>query len=405
MKIRRNCRICSGNLKKIIKFNRISLVGEFLKNRKKQKKYPISLNYCKTCMHLQIAEIINPKKLFSNYLWETSVSSSNFKIFSDLVDSYKGQIKRKTKIFEVASNDGSFLIFLKKKFNCFTLGIDPAVNLKNKNKKIDQISGFFNYKSSKKIFSKYGYFDFIFARNVLAHVTNPNEIFLGIRKLLKENGKAIIEVPHLLPIIKKIQYDNIFHEHQGFHSVKSINDLCIRNNLCLTDVKNIESQGGSIRCEIRKKSFFKLIKKEVNRQINIEKKEKLFNRKFLEEYKNKILHHKKKLNNLIKNLKLKEKKISIYGASGKGQALLQYCNINEKMIDKVYDKSKLKNKRYTPGSGILIENPIKIRKEKIDFLLLMAWNIKDEIIKQEMKFIKKGGRFILPFPQPKIIKK
>ena len=108
---------------------------------------------------------------------------------------------------------------------------------------------------------------------------------------------------------------------------------------------------------------------------------------------------------MIKNLKLKEKKISIYGASGKGQALLQYCNINEKMIDKVYDKSKLKNKRYTPGSGILIENPIKIRKEKIDFLLLMAWNIKDEIIKQEMKFIKKGGRFILPFPQPKIIKK
>ena len=107
---------------------------------------------------------------------------------------------------------------------------------------------------------------------------------------------------------------------------------------------------------------------------------------------------------MLKKLKLKNKKISIYGASGKGQALLQFCNIDSKLIDKVYDKSKLKMKQYTPGTNIYIENPSKINRDNIDFLFLSSWNIKDEIINQERNFIKNGGKIIVPFPYPKIIR-
>lgn len=404
MIIRKKCRICKGKLKKIISFNKITLVGFFYKKIKKQKKYPISLNFCINCKHVQIAEIINPKKLFSKYLWETGLSKSNYQIFDQIIKTYRHKLNKQSKVFEIASNDGSFLRYLKKKIDCDAYGIDPASNLIKKEKKISQIKGFFSSKESKKILKKYGRFDFIFARNVLAHVTEPNEIFKGIKNLLKVKGCAVIEVPHLLPIIKNLQYDNIFHEHQGFHSIKSIYDLCKRNNLYLNNIKKINSQGGSIRCEIKKNYYKNKHNKKIKNFINNEKREKLFDKKFLLKFKSKVFLHQKKLFNLLKKLKLKNKKISIYGASGKGQALLQFCNIDSKLIDKVYDKSKLKMKQYTPGTNIYIENPSKINRDNIDFLFLSSWNIKDEIINQERNFIKNGGKIILPFPYPKIIR-
>lgn len=403
MIIRKKCRICEGRLIKIISLNKICLVGNFLKLKKKQKRYPISLNYCNKCFHIQIAEIISPKKLFSNYLWETGISKSNYDIFRDIAFQYKSKINKKTKVFEIASNDGSFLKFLRKKFSCMTVGIDPAANFLNKTNKITQINGFFDYKKSYQIIKKFGQFDLIFARNVLAHVINPNEIFRGIRNLLKINGCAVIEVPHLLPIIKNLQYDNIFHEHNGFHSIKSIKDLCDKNELYLSNVIKIKSQGGSIRCEIKRIDNIKNKSKILN-FIKEEKKAKLFNKNFLLSYKFKIISHKVKLIDLLKSLKAKKYKISIYGASGKGQALIQFNNISNKLVDKVYDKSKMKINKYTPGSNLYIEKSSNIKRKNIDYLFLSSWNLKNEIIKQEKIFLKSGGRFIVPFPEPKVIK-
>lgn len=403
MKIRKNCRICNNKLKKIVNFGKISLVGQFYKNKKKLKKFPLTLCYCLKCKHVQISESVNPKVLFENYAWETSVSDTSFKLFSSLVSDLRKKIKKQDKIFEIASNDGSFLNFLKKKYNCYLVGIDPAKNLTGKKKSFEIINSFFNYYESKKIKVKFGKFDFIFARNVLAHVTNPNEIFRGIYELLSSKGIAVIEVPHLLPIIKHNQYDNVFHEHQGFHSLKSINDLCKINNLDLFDVRIIDSQGGSLRCQIQKNKYFKKNNR-ILKIIKDEKKNKLFNDKHLISYKEKVKKHQKNLTNLLKNLIAKNKKISAYGASGKGQALMQFCKIDNKIIENIFDKSKLKNNRYSPSTNIKILNPEKIDNKKIDYILLLSWNLKKEILKQELKFLKKGGKFIVPFPKPGIIK-
>jgi SAM-dependent methyltransferase len=402
MKIRKKCRICNSTIKKIITFNRISLVGNFFENKGDNKKFPISLNFCKKCKHVQIAEIINPKKLFSNYLWQTSVSKTNFLIFQDLINSYKKKFSKKTKVLEIACNDGSFLKFLQKKFNCLLVGVDPAKNIFKKKYGLHFINNFFNYSTGKKIKNKFGKFDLVFARNVLAHVTDPNEIFKGVKELISENGSFIIEVPHLLPILRNLQYDNIFHEHQGFHSVKSINDLCKKNGLALSNIKTTNSQGGSIRCEIKNKT--NKTNKVIRNFLTIEKKNKLFTSSFLKSFKKKILIHNQILFNFLSNLKKKNKKISVYGASGKGQALLQFCKIDQFIVDKVYDKSVLKNKKFTPGTNIEINLPKKIDRKNIDYLLLLSWNIKKEILKQEKNFLKKGGKFIIPFPKPKIIK-
>jgi 2-polyprenyl-3-methyl-5-hydroxy-6-metoxy-1,4-benzoquinol methylase len=404
----KKCRICNNSIKQIINLKKIALVGNFLKKKQNQKKYKISLNYCKKCKHIQIGETVNPNLLFKKYLWETGVSKSNIILINDFINKMKKfRLNQKSKILEIASNDGSLIGSIKKRFNSIVLGIDPAVNLNNqaKKKKIKTINEYFDYKLSKKIKKMIKSFDYIIARNVIAHVRKPNEVFRGVENLLTSNGIFILEVPHLLNIIKYNQYDNIFHEHLGFHSLKSIRDLCDQNELKIFNVEKISSQGGSIRCFICKKNNFRKISSKVKKMLKFEQKSKLFSIKNLENYGKKIKTHSRKLYNFINRLKIDGKKISIYGASGKGQALMQYCKIDNKLIDFVFDKSKLKQKRYTPGTNIKILNPNFIDKKIADYLLILSWNIVKEIMKQENSFLQKGGKFIVPFPKPRILAK
>ena len=404
-----NCRICRNKISKIIDFGKISLVGKFLKKKNNDTKHKISLNFCNFCKHVQIAEKINPNLLFKNYLWETGISKINIKIINDIISQIKKKfsLNKKSKIFEIACNDGSFLKAIKKFCGCYVVGIDPAKNLlsKNKNKDIIRISDFFNFKISKKIKINHGEFDFIFARNVLAHINDPNEIFKGVKNLIKFNGVFILEFPSLLNIIKYNQYDNIFHEHIGYHSLKSIQDLCKIHKLKLIDLDIIDSQGGSIRCYISTINNSLKPKKKIIRYLNLEKNYKILSKKRLYYFKNEINSHKKEMLNLLLELKKKNKKISIYGASGKGQALMQFCGINNKIIDFVFDRSKLKINKYTPGTNIKIVDPKKLNKLKPDYLLLLTWNLKKEIMKQEKLFLKRGGKFIIPFPKPKVVVK
>ena len=403
----KKCRICNHRIKKIVYLGKIALVGNFFKKKSNQKKYNISLNYCLLCKHVQISERLSPDLLFKNYLWETGVSKSNILLIKKLLVKLKKLgISKKSKILEIASNDGSFIKILKKKFNSFAIGVDPAKNLAKKanSKRIFTINNYFNYKLSHSIKKKFNKFDFIFARNVIAHLNNPNQVFEGVENLLKDNGVFILEVPHLLNILNKNQYDNVFHEHIGFHSLKSIKDLCQQNQLKVFDVEIIDSQGGSIRCYICKRKFKKLISRKTKNILKIEKKSNLFSRKNLEKFKFKIKNHSKKMNQLIYNLKKKKNKISVYGASGKGQALMQFSKIDNKLVDYVFDKSKLKQGRFTPGTNIRIRDPKHISRNKVDYLIILSWNIKNEIMRQEKIFLKKGGKFIIPFPKPKILK-
>ena len=401
-----NCRICKYQLRKIINLGKIALVGNFLKKKIKQKKFKISLNYCMSCKHVQIAERLKPDLLFKHYLWETGISKTNILLLKDFLKKLKKLgIGRNSKILEIASNDGSFIQILKNKFNSFVVGVDPAKNLARRanSKKIFTIDKYFNSKLALSIKNKFCKFDFIFARNVIAHLNEPNSVFKGVEKLLNDDGIFILEVPHLLNILSDNQYDNVFHEHNGFHSLKSIGDLCKLNNMKIFDVDIINSQGGSIRCYISKIKSKKTISIKVKKILNLEKKSKIFSNQKLKKFKHKIITHSKSLYNLLSKLKKKGKKISIYGASGKGQALMQFSKIDKELIDYVFDKSKLKQGYFTPGTNIKVRDPKNISRKDIDYLLILSWNIKKEIIEQEKKFSKMGGKFIVPFPKPKII--
>ena len=403
-----SCRICDGDLKIIINYGKHALAGSFLKTKKefkKEKKYPLNLCFCKFCSHIQIKDIIEPKKLFENYLWETGVSKTNLNIIDGLIKKLikLKKINKKTRILEIASNDGTFLQVMQKKFGSYVLGVDPAKNFKKlyKKKKIKFFCDFFKKNISKKILKNENKFDLIIARNVIAH-TNPNEIFSEAKKLLNNNGIFLLEFPSLLSIYRGLQYDNVFHEHVGYHSLKSVIDLANRNELNLFDLSTIESQGISLRCFFRKENNFRENKK-IKYYLSQEKKNKLYNINTWFKFASKVKQHSRILKVFLKNLKKKNKKISVYGASGKGQSLLQFNKIDKSLIDYVFDKSRLKIDKFTPGSNIRILSPSKIDKSKVDFILLMNWNLKKEILLENKKFVKSGGKFIIPFPKIKIL--
>jgi len=406
----KKCRICNNRLISILNFKKVALSGDCLKKNKikKQKKYPLSVGVCQKCKHLQIQNIVNPKKLFNYYEWETGVSKSNINLISSLLKSLHKNfnLSNKSKVFEIASNDGSLLKETRNKYKSFVLGIDPAKNLLkvSKRKEIKTIVDFFSYKKSKMIKKEYGSFDFCIARNVIAHTPNPNDIFKGISNLMNDKSIFVIEVPHLKSIFKDNQYDNMFHEHIGFHSIKSIKDLCIKNDLKIINIDKIDSQGGSIRCYISKKKTKVKINNRINLFLNEEKKIGLFKLKTWIDFSNKVNKHKKKLNNFLKKLKKGKNNISAYGASGKGHLLLQVCEIGSNYLDYVYDKSKLKQGKYTPGTHIKIIDPKYIDANKTDYLLLLSWNLAKEISNQEKKYLKNNGKIIVPFPNPHILK-
>ena len=403
--MKKKCRICNNQLISILNFKKVALSGNFLKKKeiKKEKKYPLSIGVFKKCKHLQIQNLINPKKLFNHYEWETGVSKSNIELILDLLKNLKKNfnLNNKSKVFEIASNDGTLLKEAKNRYKSFILGIDPAKNLLKISKKnnINTIVDFFSYENSKKIKNKYNTFDFCIARNVIAHTPNPNDIFKGVSNLISHKGIFVIEVPHLENIYKDNQYDNIFHEHVGFHSLKSIIDLCNKNNLKIIDVEKIDSQGGSIRCYISKKNYKIKKNKKVNTILAKEKKIGLFKLKTWIIFSRKVNKHKNKLNNYLKKLKNNKNNISAYGASGKGMALLQISKIGN-YLDNIYDKSKLKQGKYTPGTHIKILDPKNINVKKTNYLLLLSWNLAKEIAKQESKYLKNNGKIIVPFPMP-----
>jgi len=230
----KRCRICKEKkLKVILDYGKVALADNFIyeKDIKNEKKYPLKLCICKNCKHIQINEIIDPRILFENYVWETGISKSVIEFSKKLYDKVMACCKNKNpRVLEVASNDGTVLSVFKNK-GCEILGIDPAKNIVEKANKrgIRSLAKFFNLKTAKEVKTNYGEWDVCIARNVLAHVKELHSFVEGIREIVNKSGFVVIEVPYLVEMFKNLEYDQVFHEHIGYYSLDSIKKLSKKN--------------------------------------------------------------------------------------------------------------------------------------------------------------------------------
>lgn len=403
------CRLCrSKKLNTVLNLGKTPLANSYsaASESVKLKKYPLKINLCENCGHLQLSHSIKPEKMFSNYLYKTNTSKKNFLHFKNYASELNKKFKKNNaKILDIASNDGTFLSFFNKK-KYFRLGIDPAKNLKkiSQNKGIKQLDKFFTEKTSEEIKNKFGKFDLVTANHVCAHVQNLDDFFKGVKNILNDNGLFVFEVSYRGSVLQKNTFDTIYHEHLDYHALYPISKFLKKFEFNLLDFKITEAQGGSLRVYVSNNIKGRKIKK-IQKQLLKEKYAlKLYTKGTYKNFKKKITKCKKKVQNLLKNLIKNKKKIAGYGAAAKTTTFLNYFGLSKNYkIKIVFDDNKLKQNLYIPGTRIKIVNPNYINKIPTDILVIFAWNYSDVIVKKNIKFRNKGGKFLIPFPNPKIV--
>lgn len=401
VKIKAKCRLCDcKNLIASINLKKSPLANQFLNKSIKNKKYPLKVMRCKKCNHLQLSHVVNEKILFSKYLFVSGTSKTNLRHFGDYAKECTARfVRTKSKILDIASNDGSFLKFFNKKN--IRVGIDPAKNI-SPNIKLDNYfieNRFFSYLESERLKKIYGEFNLITANNVCAHVDKLDDFMRGVKNILKKNGVFVFEVGYFYDVHKNKTFDTIYHEHLDYHLLAPLIPFFIRENMEIFDVKKIPTQGGSLRIYVCHKDQKKINNQNITRLVSKEKKINYSNQSLFVKYQKFINTKKIKLLKKIQFLKNKNYKIAGYGASAKSTTLLNYFGIGNKHLDFIADMSKLKQFKYSPGSNLKILPVREIYNQKIDYIIILSWNFAKEIINQNIKFIDRGGKFIVPFPK------
>ena len=408
--VRKKCGICNGtNLTVILNLGKQPPANSLIENIKlisKEIKFPLRLGLCNDCFFVQLLDIVDKEFLFKHYLYMTSASKpivEHFRKYANEIHADYLNSKNESTVLEIGSNDGSMLLEFKK-LGSKVLGLEPAENIA----KIANESGiltknnFFSSAIAKEI-SKTENISVVVANNVVGHVGDLHDFMEGIKILIKENGIFIFEVPYLNDLIQKLEFDTIYHEHLSYFGLSPIINLVHQFGLEVFDIKKQTVHGGTIRVFITKKGNI-LQKNSVQKFLDEEHQYGLDKILTYEKFAQNVNDLKSDLIEHIIKLKKEKKSLIGYGASAKGTVLLNYCNIDNTILDFIVDTTPLKQGKFTPGTHIPILPPNEIEtKGDGDLILLLVWNYKDEILEKEKLFRSRGGKFLIPIPKPEIL--
>ncbi len=402
------CRSCGNKrLISIINFGKTPLADALLKEEQVGKPeiiVPLSLVFCPECSLVQLNETVNPQILFCrNYPYFSSTSKAYLdhskKNADELIKLYG--LNSDSLVIEPACNDGYMLKnFSNNKIK--TLGIDPAKKQLKvaESYGIKTICGFFDDKLAIELQKLGLQADVFIANNVLAHVPNLNGFVEGIRIILKETGVASIEVPYIADLIDKCEFDTIYHQHLCYFSLTALDSLFKQHSLYINKVKHLPIHGGSLRI------YVEHYERRADSVLSLLKKENYVGLRSFKHYKNFAEHVNDLCSSLIKllyDLKNQGKKLVGYGAAAKANTLLSYCGIDRNLLDYIVDLNEFKQGLYMGGNNIPIYPTTKLLEDIPDFVLLLTWNFKTEILDQQQTYRQHGGKFIIPIPNIEII--
>jgi SAM-dependent methyltransferase len=408
--ISKSCRFCGASLHRTFVDLGMSPLCETYPSvaelNRGEMFYPLHVFVCEKCFLVQLEEFESPENIFSDYLYFSSYSDSWLKHCENYTDKMVERFGFGPQSFvvEVASNDGYLLQYFVKK-GIHVLGIEPAANVARVavEKGVPTLARFFGTQLALELAGKGKTADLVAGNNVLAQVPDLNDFVEGLKLLLKPQGVLTLEFPHLLRLIEHNEFDTIYHEHFSYFSLLATIRILEVHGLKVFDVEELSTHGGSLRVYAsRVEDATHAQQASVETVLKLEKESGLDSIAAYEGFARQVKETKVALLDFLLSAAREGKTVAGYGAPGKSATLLHYCGIGKDLIQYTVDRSPYKQGRVLPGTHIPIFHPDRIRETRPDYVMILPWNLKDEIIEQ-LQFIREwGGRFVVPIPKVSI---
>ncbi|GAC1584760.1 MAG: class I SAM-dependent methyltransferase [Candidatus Elarobacter sp.] len=366
---------------------------------------PLDLAFCQHCTLAQITQTVDPEILFCrDYPYYSSVSSQLMEHFTSSARRLIAMrsLNSASMVVEAASNDG-YMLQTFADAGIPVLGIDPASGPANvaTERGIPTMTAFFGLELAEELRDGLGVrADVFLANNVLAHVPDLNGFVQAMRMILKPDGIAVIEVPYVADLVDNCEFDTIYHQHLCYFSVRALDELFARNGLYLNDVERTNIHGGSLRLFVERHDDRR---GRVDALLAVERARRMNSPVFYDSFAARVAGIKDRLGALLSELRAAGRRIAAYGAAAKATTLCSYVGIGADTIEYVVDRNRHKEGRYMSGNRLPIVSPARLRDDPPDYLLLLAWNFAEEIIRQEAQFRTLGGRFIIPIPKVEVV--
>ncbi len=402
------CRSCRGDgLSVFLSLGDLPLSDGFLEESQLSEvegRYPLDVAFCPGCALVQILETVPPEKLFgADYPYFSSFTDTLLRHSASNVQERVAErgLGPQSLVVELASNDGYLLQYYHAR-GIPVLGIDPAPGpvAAARAKGIDTLLAFFGSQLAAELAAQGKRADVIHANNVLAHVADTNGFVAGIATLLKDAGVAVIEAPYVRDLIDHGEFDTIYHEHLCYFSVTALKNLFERHGLYLNRVEPLSIHGGSLRLFVEKRDR---PASSVLEYLDTERRLGLDRLGYYAGFSVRVAGIRSELTALLQDLKRRGARIAGYGAAAKGTIMLNYAGLGSDILDFVVDRNVHKQGRYVPGVRLRIEPPERVLQSQPDYVLILPWNFKDEIMTQQDEYRRRGGRFIVPVPRPSIL--
>ena len=404
-----HCRSCGGTLLPFVDLGVSPLCETFLTRDEldaPEAFYPLEVRVCGSCWLAQLPEYVPPEKIFSEYAYFSSFSQAwlaHARAYAEMAIARFG-LGPKSLVIEIASNDGYLLRnFVERGVPC--LGVEPAANVAEAARKVgvETLVRFFGRDVGAELVAEGREADLVIGNNVLAQVPDLNNFVAGLRIVMRPEGVLTLEFPHLLRLIEQNQFDTIYHEHFSYFSLLAAERVLNAHGLRVFDVEELWTHGGSLRLYVCRQEALREEQPAVGRLRAVEHEAGLTEAATYAAFDGRVMRTKWALLDLLIRLKREGARIAGYGAPGKGNTLLNYCGIRTDFLDFTVDRNPYKHGRFLPGSRIPVLPVERLDEMRPDYVFILPWNLKNEIMQQLSCIRGWGGRFIVPIPEPEVL--
>ena len=406
------CRMCHGEkLHKFLDLGKTPPADQFIFETQlsnKEDVYPLEVVVCDDCGLVQLNYVVPPEILYCNdYPYEASTTSAGRSHWSEFAETTKAMmgLGASDLVIDIGSNVG-YLLQMFKGRDVRVLGVDPAGNIAAiaNRQGIETLPAFFDETVAARIRATHGQATVITATNVFAHINDLHGVMKAVDLLLKDTGALVIEAPYLIDLLQSLEYDTIYHEHLSYLSLRPLLRFFASFGMEIFDIQRRDIHGGSLRLFVQRKgSTSRALSTIIGELVAEEEREGIHSHDRLNKFADQVANNREALRYLLLGMKSRGKRIAAVSAPAKGMTLLNYCGLGHNNIDFVTEKSKLKIGRFTPGAHIPVVADEMLYEQQPDFALLLAWNFAEEIMGNLKKYSDRGGKFIIPIPNPKIV--